>query len=164
MILFSLAAVPNARWDNKWSAGVYRVSTMAGIAMKLGIRNDTQVSEISDSDPATTYRVVDEMRNRHLGMFADASNMRVGEKIVVGASQLTVPAKATPYHVDSNGTLIGRAAFTNAGSKRRNGLRLGIPTLSGFHGYAMQTGVPAALVARESDGTIKEVSRLQLQQ
>lgn len=195
MILFSLAAVPNARWDNKWSAGVYRVSTMAGIAMKLGIRNDTQVSEISDSDPATTYRVVDEMGNRHLGMFADASNMRVGEKIVVGASQLTVPAKATPYQVDwpvgtiariisgelpqtlaaqeqeaelwladSNGTLIGRAAFTNVGSKRRNGLRLGIPTLSGFEGYVLQTNVPAALLARESDGVIRELSRLELQQ
>lgn len=81
VILFSLAALPSAHSDSDWSAHVYRMSTMAGIAMTLGIRNDAQVSEISDSDPATTYRVVDEMRNRNLGMFADESNMHVGDKI-----------------------------------------------------------------------------------
>jgi hypothetical protein len=100
VILFSLAAVPSAHRDSQWAAAVYRVSTTTGIAMKLGIRNDVQVSEISDSDSATTYRVVDEMRNRNLGMFADKSNMRVGDNIEVGKSRLTVPAKATPYDVD----------------------------------------------------------------
>ena len=195
VLLFSLAAVPPACWDNRWSANVYRVSSLAGLAMKLGVRNYAQVSEVSGSDFATTYSAVDEMRDRNLGMFADVSRMRVGDKAETGASSLTVPAKATRFNVDwptgtiarlvsgelpqalaareqeaelwfadSNGTLIGRAAFTNAGSKPHNALFLGIPTLSGFEGYVMQTGFPAALLAREPDGTVRQLSRLELLQ
>jgi hypothetical protein len=195
IIAFSLAALPSARWANEWSSDVYRLSTIAGIAMELGIRNDAQVNEISDSDPVTTYRAVDEMRSRDLGMFADVSNMHVGDKVNTGDSGLIVPAKAARYDVDwpvgtrasiisgelpqtlaarergaqlwfadSDGTLIGRAVFTNAGSEPRNALRLGIPTLSVFQGYAVKTPVRAALLARESDGALRELSRLELQQ
>jgi hypothetical protein len=42
-------------------------------------------------------------------------------------------------------------------------LFLGIPTLSGFQGYVMQASAPAALLAREPDGVIRELSRLELQ-
>ena len=150
VILFSSAAAAPACWDNQWSADVYRVSTMAGIAMQLGIRNDAQVSEVADPDAATTFRTVDEMRKRNLGMFADLSKIRVGDNVEVGKSQLTVVARATRFDVDwpagtyartisgelpqplaaqeqgaelwfadANGTLIGRAAFTNVGSKPR---------------------------------------------
>ncbi len=194
VILFSLAAVSPARWDNQWAAEVYRASTLAGVAMKLGIGSDAQVREISDSDSATTYRVVDEMRNRNLGMFADKWSMRIGDRIDVGRSPLTVAANTTHYDLgwpvgtsarliagelpqtlaareqeaelwfaDSGGTLIGRAAFTNAGSAPGNSLRLGIPTLRGFQGYVVRTGAPAMLVARGQDGVIRELSRLELQ-
>jgi hypothetical protein len=194
VFLFSLAAVPSAQLDNQWAAEVYRLSTMAGLAMKLGIRSDAQLSEISDGDSATTYRALDEMRNRHLGMLADVSSMRVGDKVDVEGSPLTVPAKAIHFEVDwpvgtnariisgelpkvlaaqeqeaelwfadSDGALLGRAAFTNAGRAPRNSLLLGIPTLSGFEGYVMQASAPAALLAREPDGAIRELSRLELQ-
>ena len=195
VILFSSAAAAPACWDNQWSADVYRVSTMAGIAMQLGIRNDAQVSEVADPDAATTFRTVDEMRKRNLGMFADLSKISVGDNVEVGKSQLTVAATATRFDVDwpagtyasmisgelpqplaareqgaelwfadANGTLIGRAAFTNVGSKPRNLLRLGIPTMCGFQGYVLQRGTPVALLAREADGVIRELSRLELQQ
>jgi hypothetical protein len=195
VILFSLAAVPPARWDNQWSSAVYTVSSMAGVAMKMGIRNDAQVGEVSDSDAATTYRVVDEMRARNLGMFADASHMRVGDKVEAGASRLSVAVKAARFDVDwpvgasarrfsgelpqslaaqeqgaelwfadADGTLMGRAAFTNAGSKPRNVLLLGIPTLSGFQGYVMQSATPTALLALEPGGAMRQLSRLELLQ
>jgi hypothetical protein len=195
VLLFSLAAVPPARWDNHWSSAVYTVSSVAGVAMKMGIRNDAQVSEVSDSDVAATYRVVDEMRARNLGMFADASHMRVGDKVEAGASLFTVPVKAARFDVDwpvgtrarflsgelpqtlaaqeqeaelwfadADGKLVGRAAFTNAGSKPRNALLLGIPTMSGFQGYVMQNATPTALVAREPDGAMRQLSRLELLQ
>jgi hypothetical protein len=194
VILFSLAAVPSARWYNLWAAEVYGVSTMAGMATKLGIRNDAQLGAISDTDSATTYRGLDEMRHRNLGMFADTSNMRVGDKVEMGRSKLTVPATATRFDVDSpvgidariisgelppilavheqeaelwfadsSGALIGRAAFTNAGSAPGNSLRLGIPTLRGFQGYVVRAGAPAALLAREPDGVMRELARLELQ-
>ncbi len=194
VVLFSLGAVAPACWDNQWSADVYRMSTMAGTAMQLGIRNDAQVGQIADRDAAMTFRTVDEMRNRNLGMFADLSKIGVGDKVEVGGSQLTVPVKATRFDVDwppgtyagmisgelpqmlaaqeqdadlwfadANGTVIGRAAFTNTGSKPRNPLRLGIPTMSGFQGYVLQPRAPVALLARKSDGVIRELSRLALQ-
>jgi hypothetical protein len=193
VILFSLAAVGPARWDNQWSADVYRATTLAGISMKLGLRNDAQTTEITDGDVATAYRAADEMRSRNLGLLADLSNLRVGDKVEVAKSPLTVPAKAMRFDVDwpvgtnarmisgelpkvlaaqeqgaelwfadASGTLIGRAAFTNAGSVQRNKLRLGIPTLSGFQGYAIRASEPAALLARDPDGAIRELSRLQL--
>jgi hypothetical protein len=196
VLLLSLTAVPPAIWDNEWSANVYRMSTIAAIAMKLGIRNDAQVAEISDSDSATTYRVAEEMRKRNLGMFADLSNLRVGDKLLTGQpSQFAVPVNVGRFDInwpadtsaqmvagelpqsvasqaqdaelwfaESDGTLIGRAAFTNTGGESRNLLRLGIPTLTGFQGYVLQSRAPAILLARESSGVVKPLSRLERRQ
>lgn len=60
-----------------------------------------------------------------------------------------------------DGTLIGRAGLTNAGNQPRNIFRLGIPALVGFQGYVVQSGAPEILLARETNGTVKELASLE---
>ena len=192
ILLLSLSAVPPAIWLNQWSAEVYRVSELAAIAMQLGIRNDAQVAEISDGEPAITYRALDEMHTRNLSMFADGTPLRLGDKISIAQPQLTVLVSvvrvgtgrstdptvrtlsgelprslalqergAELWFASRDGTLIGRAGLTNTGNQPRNIFRLGIPTLVGFQGYVVQSGAPEILLAREKNGIVKELARLE---
>jgi hypothetical protein len=105
VVLLSLSAIPPALWVKQWSAEVFRLSELAAIAMKLGIRNDAQVAEISDGDLATIYRALDEMKSRNLAMFADPTPLRLGNKVTVTQPQVTVATRV--MRVDT-----GRAVAT----------------------------------------------------
>jgi hypothetical protein len=192
IVLLSLSAVPPAISLNQWSAEVYRVSELAAVAMQLGIRNDAQVAEISDGEPAITYRALDEMHKRNLSMFADGTPLRLGDKISIAQPQSTVLVSvvrvdtgrstdptvrtlsgelpkslalqergAELWFASRDGTLIGRAGLTNTGNQPMNIFRLGIPTLVGFQGYVVQSGAPEILLARETNGTVKELASLE---
>lgn len=193
--VLSLAAVPSAIWFNQWSAEVYRASELAAVAIKLGIKNDAQIAQISDAGLATTYRALDEMHKRDLSMFANRTSLRLGDKIpltqypltvlvtvvrggAVRSTDLTVravsgelprslalqAAGAELWFADRIGALIGRAALTNTGDQPRNLLRLGVPVLVGFQGYVVQSEAPAILFAREGNGVVKQLARLEQRQ
>ena len=58
------------------------------------------MAELTDGDLETTYRSLDEMRRRHLNLFADATALRAGQSVPVAGSAMSIPVEAVLVPTD----------------------------------------------------------------
>ena len=98
--VLGIAMVPPAIEANIWASIVYGMSELQGVSSKLGLRTDEQLAKLTDDDLAMTYRSLDEMRRRHLNVFANATVLKIGHSVPIAEPAMSVPVKATLMATD----------------------------------------------------------------
>ena len=95
VLALSVAMVRSAVEINEWAGNVYRMSAMQAVAWRLQLPLDDRLAELTDGDVPGAYRLIEEMRMRHLNLFEGSGSMAIGQRVPVSGAARSVPVRTS---------------------------------------------------------------------